>query len=107
MSLEKKQKTIISFENALTLLKSPMVTEKSTLLSQFGCYNFITTFEATKIEIKLAIEQIFKVKVMSVNTLIQKGKKKTFRGRKGQRSNFKKAIVRLSKGHTIDIGAGL
>ena len=107
MSIEKKQKFVISMEKALTILKSPLVTEKSTLMSQFGSYGFITTAEATKTEIKSAIEQIFKVEVMSVNTLVQKGKRKIFRGRKGQRSNFKKAIVRLNKGHTIDIGAGL
>ena len=107
MSLKKEQKFIISLEKALTLLKSPIITEKTTFLSQYGSYGFITTLEATKVEIKSAIEQIFKVEVMSVNTLVQKGKRKVFKGRKGQRSNFKKAIVRLNKGHTIDIGAGL
>ena len=106
MSLKKEQKFVISLEKALTLLKSPIVTEKTTFLSQYGSYGFITTSEATKPEIKSAIEQIFKVKVMSVNTLIQKGKRKIFKGRKGQRSDFKKAIVRLNKGYTIDIGAG-
>ncbi len=106
MSIEKKQKPVISMEKALTLLKAPLITEKSTFVSQFGYYSFITQLNATKLEIKSAIEQIFKVEVLSVNTLIQKGKRKTFRGRKGQRSDFKKAFVRLAKGHTIDIGSG-
>jgi large subunit ribosomal protein L23 len=63
--------------------------------------------DATKEEIAVAIEELFKVKVTKVNTLIQKGKTKRFRGRPGQRSDIKKAIVTLREGQSIDITTGL
>ena len=58
---------------------------------------------ATKPDIKEAVERLFNVKVLAVNTLIRKGKIKKFRGVKGQQSDFKKAIVTLEEGQTIDI----
>ncbi|MBN9413651.1 MAG: 50S ribosomal protein L23 [Candidatus Paracaedimonas acanthamoebae] len=94
-------------ERALTVIQAPLMTEKSTIASQFRQYGFKTLLEATKPEIKSAIEQIFKVKVVAVNTLLQKGKTKRFKGREGRRSDYKKAIVTLAEGHTIDVGAGL
>ena len=104
---KKEKKPLIGSEKALTILRFPLVTEKSTLASQYGQYGFITDLKATKTEIKGAVEQLFKVKVESVNTLIQKGKTKRFRGRLGKRSDIKKAYVRLAKGQTLDIGAGV
>ena len=62
---------------------------------------------ATKPEIKAAVEGLFKVKVKAVNTLRQEGKNKVFRGRPGQRSDWKKAIVSLAEGHTIDVTTGV
>jgi large subunit ribosomal protein L23 len=102
-----EQRAVIGMEKALMILRSPLVTEKSTAASQYGQYGFITVLDATKAEIKSAIEQIFKVKVESVNTMIQKGKIKRFRGREGCRSDIKKAYVRLEKGYRLDIGAGV
>jgi len=98
---------LIGMERALTVIQAPLMTEKSTIASQFRQYGFKTLLEATKPEIKSAIEQIFKVKVVAVNTLLQKGKTKRFKGREGRRSDYKKAIVTLAEGHTIDVGAGL
>ena len=63
--------------------------------------------DATKPEIKAAVEMLFKVKVEAVNTLRQKGKSKRFRGRLGQRSDIKKAFVTLAEGHSIDVTTGL
>jgi len=107
--VEKKteKRPVIGMERALTILRSPLVTEKSTTASQYGQYGFITELNATKTEIKSAVEQIFKVQVESVNTLVQKGKMKKFRGREGRRNDIKKAYVRLVKGHTLDVGAGV
>lgn len=98
---------LIGMERALTVIQAPLMTEKSTTVSQFRQYGFKTLLEATKPEIKSAIEQIFKVKVVAVNTILQKGKVKRFKGREGRRSDYKKAIVTLAEGHTIDVGAGL
>ena len=63
--------------------------------------------DATKPQIKEAVEELFKVKVAAVNTLVQKGKTKRFRGRKGRRSDMKKAMVKLQDGHSIDVATGL
>jgi large subunit ribosomal protein L23 len=63
--------------------------------------------DATKPQIKEAVEKLFDVKVMSVNTVLTKGKKKVFRGRLGQRSDVKKAIVTLEAGQSIDVTTGL
>jgi large subunit ribosomal protein L23 len=98
---------LIGMERALTVIQAPLMTEKSTAASQFRQYGFKTLLEATKPEIKSAIEQIFKVKVVAVNTILQKGKSKKFKGVEGRRSDYKKAIVTLAEGHTIDVGAGL
>ena len=96
----------ISADRAYQIIVRPLVTEKSTSLSQNNVFGFVTILEASKTEIQSAIEKIFNVKVSSINTLIQKGKTKKFRGRDGSRSHLKKAFVRLSQGQTLDIGAG-
>ncbi len=84
-----------------------MVTEKATLLTEKGQVVFKVSLEATKPEIKASVETLFGVKVLAVNTLVVKGKTKRFRNRPGQRSDWKKAIVRLAEGQTIDLTTGL
>ena len=86
---------------------SPVITEKATLLSEHNKVVFRVAMDSTKEDIASAVEQLFKVKVVKVNTLIQKGKTKRFRGRMGQRSDLKKAIVTLEDGQSIDITTGL
>jgi len=86
---------------------SPVITEKSTKLSESNQVVFRVPGTATKPQIKKAVEELFKVKVKSVNTLVTKGKKKLFRGRPGARSDVKKAIVTLQPGSTIDVTTGL
>ncbi|HWD66319.1 MAG TPA: 50S ribosomal protein L23, partial [Caulobacteraceae bacterium] len=86
---------------------SPVITEKATLLADHNKVVFRVAMEATKEEIASAVEQLFKVKVVKVNTLIQKGKAKRFRGHKGRRSDIKKAVVTLEEGQSIDITTGL
>ena len=89
------------------LIRSPVVTEKSTLGSQHNQVTFRVPLEATKPEIKAAVEGVFKVKVTAVNTLRVQGKTKRFKGHVGQRSDFKKAMVTLAEGHTIDVTTGI
>ena len=86
---------------------APMITEKATVLSEQNKVVFRVAMESTKEQIAQAIEELFKVKVTKVNTLIQKGKTKRFRGRPGRRSDVKKAIVTLQEGQSIDITPGL
>jgi large subunit ribosomal protein L23 len=86
---------------------APLITEKATQLSDQNKVVFKVALDSTKEEIALAVEELFKVKVIKVNTLIQKGKTKRFRGRPGRRSDMKKAIVTLQEGQSIDITTGL
>lgn len=88
-------------------LIAPVITEKSTLLSEAGQVVFKVPLTATKPEIKEAVEALFKVKVTAVNTLRTKGKTKRFRGIAGRRSDEKKAIVTLAEGDSIDVTTGL
>ena len=89
------------------IIRNPVVTEKSMTGSQFGQVAFRVPKDATKPRIKLAIETLFGVKVKGVNTLVQKGKTKRFKGIMGRRSDMKKAIVTLEEGQTIDMGTGV
>ena len=91
-----------SDERALSIIHKPLLTEKSTNLNQFNQYSFIVSINSNVIEIKSAIEKIFKVKVTKVNTSIVRGKAKSFKGNVGYRKNIKKAIVTLAEGNTID-----
>ncbi len=91
-----------SNERIYEIIRSPLVSEKSTFISQFNYYVFKVSPDSTKLEIKSAVENIFKVEVKSVNTLNQKGKKKRFRGKVGVRARIKKAFVKLAEGQTID-----
>lgn len=89
------------------VILAPVITEKSTKVSEHNQVIFKVARTATKPQIKEAVEKLFKVKVKGVNTLVTKGKKKLFRGRKGERSDVKKAIVTLHEGSTIDVTTGL
>ncbi len=86
---------------------SPIITEKATMLSEHNKVVFRVAQTATKAEIAEAIEALFKVNVVKVNTLNLKGKTKRFRGREGRRADIKKAIVTLADGQSIDITTGL
>ncbi len=89
------------------VIRRPVITEKATLVSENGGVVFEVAKDATKPEIKAAVEAIFGVKVRKVNTLVVKGKKKRFRGRLGERRDWKKAYVMLEDGYTIDVTTGL
>ena len=92
----------ISNERTFEVIRSPLVSEKATFVSQFNYYVFKVSNDSNKLEIKQAVQNLFKVEVKSVNTLIQKGKQKRFRGKIGKRSAIKKAFVKLVDGQTID-----
>ena len=92
----------ISNERTFEVIRSPLVSEKATFVSQFNYYVFKVSNDSSKLEIKQAVQNLFKVEVKSVNTLIQKGKQKRFRGKIGKRSAIKKAFVKLADGQTID-----
>jgi large subunit ribosomal protein L23 len=89
------------------VILAPVVTEKSTRVSEHNQVVFKVRMEATKPDIKAAVESIFGVTVLAVNTLIQKGKMKRFKGRVGFRSDAKKAIVTLAEGQNIDVTTGI
>jgi large subunit ribosomal protein L23 len=89
------------------VIRNPVITEKAAMGSEHGQVTFNVPVSATKPEVKLAVEGLFGVKVKAVNTLVQKGKTKTFKGVKGRRSDVKKAIVTLEPGQTIDVGTGV
>ena len=82
--------------------QKPLMTEKSTNLNQYNQYSFLVSKESNSNEIKQAIEKIFKVKVIKINTIIIRGKLKSFKGNLGYKNDIKKAIVTLSEGNTID-----
>ncbi|MBV0887579.1 MULTISPECIES: 50S ribosomal protein L23 [Komagataeibacter] len=97
----------MSREAMYDIIRSPLITEKATALSEKNQVGFKVAIDATKPEIKVAVETLFGVKVLGVNTLIQKGKAKRFKGRPGQRSDVKKAFVQLAEGQSIDLTAKL
>ena len=89
------------------MIIAPHITEKSTLASENNAVVFKVAKDATKPQIKEAIEAIYDKKVVSVNTLVQKGKTKRWKGKAYQRSDVKKAIVTLAEGEMIDITSGI
>ncbi len=89
------------------VIRRPVITEKSTMASEENKVVFTVAGDATKADVKAAVEALFKVKVTSVNTLVRKGKKKRFRGFIGQQSDSKRAIVTLEEGQMIDVTTGL
>ena len=94
-------------ERMYDVVLRPVVTEKSTQGSENNQVTFRVARRATKPEIKQAVEGLFGVKVTKVNTINMRGKVKRFRGRLGKRSDYKKAIVTLSEGQSIDVSAGV
>mgnify|MGYP001326144419 CR=1 FL=1 len=93
--------------NYLDVIISPTITEKATSLSEFNKIVFKVHQGANKKAIKKSIEKIFKVNVIKINTINLKGKTKIVRGRKSKKSNYKKAIVTLKKGQSIDLATGI
>ena len=100
-------KVQISKVRAYDIVRSPVITEKATMGSEHNQVTFRVPLDASKGEIKAAIESVFNVKVKAVNTLRQLGKTKRFRGFVGKRSDYKKAIVSLVEGQTIDVTTGV
>ena len=101
------KKDVTMTERMFNVIQSPVITEKATLGSEHGQVTFKVRLDATKPEIKRAVEGLFKVEVTKVNTLVQKGKTKRFRGTMGRRSDVKKAVVTLKEGQTIDVTTGV
>ncbi|WP_197458694.1 50S ribosomal protein L23 [Gluconobacter japonicus] len=97
----------MSQEALYDVVRSPLITEKATLLSERNQVVFKVATTATKPQIKAAVEKLFNVKVAGVNTLVQKGKTKRVKGRPGRRSDIKKAYVQLAEGQSIDLTAKL
>ena len=96
-----------SNERIFEILRSPVITEKYTLISQYNHYVFKVCPDSTKVDIKNAVEKIFNVKVVSVNTSRSKGKVKRFKGKLGKRADAKNAFVKLAEGNTIDLTVGI
>jgi large subunit ribosomal protein L23 len=89
------------------VIRRPIITEKATMASEHGAVVFEVGVEASKPQIKEAVEKLFNVKVKAINTVLTKGKTKRFRGRPGRRRDVKKAYVTLEEGNTIDVTTGL
>jgi large subunit ribosomal protein L23 len=107
MTWKYKQAVKLTRDRMYDLVRSPVVTEKSTRGSEHNQVTFKVPLDATKPEIKAAVEGLFQVKVMAVNTVRQLGKTKRFRGRVGKRPDFKNAMVTLAEGQSIDVTTGI
>ncbi len=107
MSEKTKSKVQLSKQQMYDLILSPVITEKATRVSEHNQVVFRVADHATKPEIKAAIEGVFGVTVKAVNTVRVKGKTKMFRGRPGKRSDYKKAMVTLAEGQSIDVTTGI
>lgn len=101
------KKPVLSRERMYDLVRSPVITEKATRVTEYNQVTFKVSLDASKPEIKAAVEGLFGVTVLAVNTMRVQGKAKMFRGRPGQRSDFKKAIVTLAQGQSIDVTTGV
>jgi large subunit ribosomal protein L23 len=97
----------LSREAMYALVRSPVITEKSTAASEHNQVTFRVPLTATKRDVKAAVEGLFNVKVSAVNTIRVEGKEKRFKGQLGERSDFKKAIVTLAEGSKIDVTTGV
>ncbi len=100
-------KRALSKEEMYRIIRAPVITEKATRGSEHNQVTFEVALDASKPEIRAAVEGLFGVKVKAVNTLRTEGKKKFFRGTRGQRSDQKKAIITLEAGQTIDVTTGV
>ena len=103
----KRAKTTLTKQQMYDVILAPVITEKATRTSEHNQVVFKVALEATKPQIKQAIEGVFGVKVEAVNTVRVKGKTKMFRGRPGKRSDYKKAMVTLAAGQSIDVTTGI
>lgn len=101
------KKPTVTAERMYDLITAPVITEKSTRQSEHNKVTFKVPLDATKPEIKAAVEGLFKVKVTAVNTQVVKGKTKRFRGVTAIRSDWKKAVVTLAEGSSIDVTTGV
>jgi large subunit ribosomal protein L23 len=102
-----REEVKLTREQMYDLVRSPLITEKSTMGSEHNQVTFRVPLTANKREVKAAVEGLFNVKVAAVNTIRVKGKTKRFRGEVGRRSDFKKAIVTLAEGSKIDVTTGV
>ena len=93
--------------DAHDVIRAPVITEKSTLVSEYNQVMFKVARDASKAEIKEAVEKLFRVKVKAVNTQVRKGKLKVFKNIRARLSDSKRAIVTLEEGHSIDVTTGL
>jgi large subunit ribosomal protein L23 len=99
--------TTLTRQQMFDIVRSPVITEKATNVSEHNQVVFHVPLTATKREVKAAVEGLFKVKVTAVNTIRVQGKLKRFRGRPGRRSDYKKAVVTLGEGHRVDVTTGI
>ncbi len=104
--MAKKQEAAIDNRH-YDVIVAPHITEKATLLSESNAVVFKVSGDATKPQIKAAVEALFDVKVVGVNTLVQKGKTKRWKGKPYTRTDVKKAVVRLAEGQSIDVTTGI
>ena len=104
--IKKNTQTTVSAE-LYDVIRRPVITEKAMKSSEHNQVVFLVDVNATKTDVKKAVESVFGVKVVAVNTLRQQGKQKVFRGVKGVRNETKKAIVTLAEGQSIDVTAGI
>ena len=107
MSKYSGRTVVLSKERMYEIIRSPVITEKATVITEHNQVSFAVPVTATKPEIRAAVEGLFDVKVTAVNTLRQKGKVKRFRGKLGKRPDTKKAIVTLAEGNSIDVTTGV
>jgi len=105
--MAKKQQNAEVNARHYDVVLAPHITEKSTMLSENNAVVFRVASGASKPEIKEAVEALFDVKVTGVNTIVTKGKSKRWKGKPYQRSDFKKAIVTLAEGQSIDVTSGI
>jgi large subunit ribosomal protein L23 len=99
--------TTLTRQQMFDIVRSPVITEKATNVSEHNQVVFRVPLTATKREVKAAVEGLFKVKVTAVNTIRVQGKLKRFRGRPGRRSDYKKAVVTLGEGQRVDVTTGI
>ncbi len=104
--MAKKQEAAIDNRH-YDVIVAPHITEKATLLSENNAVVFKVSGDATKPQIKAAVEALFDVKVLDVNTMVQKGKTKRWKGKPYKRSDVKKAVVKLAEGQSIDVTTGI
>lgn len=97
----------LSRERLYDVILAPVITEKTNVGSERNQMTFRVSMNASKPEIKIAVEKLFDVRVKEVNTLIRKGKRKLFRGRHGKQRDVKRAFVTLQNGYSIDVTTGI